>query len=124
MLNIITYSLRDLCIFHADLLLCYLSVKDELGILIFWGGKENFLANFVLIVGQLARQLYESMRKEAACLRIQKDLRMFFARKAYKKLCSSAVSIQTGMRGMAARKELCFRRQTRAAIVIQVKQFY
>lgn len=45
---------------------------------------------------------------------------MYLARKAYKELYSSAVSIQTGMRGMAARNELRFRRQTRAAIVIQV----
>lgn len=45
---------------------------------------------------------------------------MHLARKAYKELCSSAVSIQTGMRGMAARNELRFRRETRAAIVIQV----
>ncbi|KAF8402043.1 hypothetical protein HHK36_012995 [Tetracentron sinense] len=69
--------------------------------------------------GQLARQVYESMRREAACMRIQKDLRMHLARKAYKELCYAAVSIQTGIRGMAARNELRFRRQTKAAIVIQ-----
>lgn len=74
----------------------------------------------VPIVGQLARQVYETMRREASCLRIQRDLRMYFARKAYKDMCTSAVSIQTGMRGMAARNELRFRRQTRAAIIIQV----
>lgn len=61
------------------------------------------------------------MRREAACLRIQKHLRMHFARKAYKSLCSSAVSIQTGIRGMVARNELRFRKQTKAAVVIQVK---
>lgn len=70
--------------------------------------------------GELARRVFESMRREASCLRIQRDLRMHLARKAYKELCSSAVSIQTGMRGMAARNELRFRRETRAAIVIQV----
>lgn len=70
--------------------------------------------------GELARQVYESMRREASCLQIQKDLRMHLARKAYKELCCSAVSIQTGMRGMAARNQLRFRRQTRAAIIIQV----
>lgn len=78
----------------------------------------------MLILGQLARQVYESMRREAACLRIQRDLRMYFARQAYKEFCSSAVSIQTGMRGMVARNELRFRRQTRAAIIIQVKQSF
>lgn len=45
---------------------------------------------------------------------------MHLAKKAYQELCSSAVLIQTGMRGMAARNELRFRWQTRAAIVIQV----
>ncbi|KAL3517759.1 hypothetical protein ACH5RR_020348 [Cinchona calisaya] len=69
--------------------------------------------------GELARQIHESMRREASCLRIQRDVRMHLARKAYRELCSSAVSIQTGMRGMAARNELRFRRQTRAAIIIQ-----
>ncbi|KAL6502932.1 Myosin-6 [Orobanche hederae] len=69
--------------------------------------------------GQLTRHVYESIRKEAASLRIQTELRMYIARKAYKGQCLSAVSIQTGMRGMAARDELRFRRQTRAAIVIQ-----
>uniref|UniRef100_A0A5B6YSU4 Putative Myosin 2 isoform 2 n=1 Tax=Davidia involucrata TaxID=16924 RepID=A0A5B6YSU4_DAVIN len=69
--------------------------------------------------GQLARQVYGGMRREASCLMIQRDLRMHLARKAYKELCYSAVSIQTGMRGMAARNELRFRRQTRAAVIIQ-----
>lgn len=45
---------------------------------------------------------------------------MHLARKVYIELCSSAVSIQTGMRGMTARNELRFRRQTKAAIIIQV----
>ncbi|KAL3531162.1 hypothetical protein ACH5RR_010484 [Cinchona calisaya] len=69
--------------------------------------------------GELARQVYESMRRETSCLRIQRFLRMHLARKAYRELCSSAVSIQSGMRGMAARNELRFRKQTRAAIIIQ-----
>ncbi|KAA8550677.1 hypothetical protein F0562_002361 [Nyssa sinensis] len=69
--------------------------------------------------GQLTRQVYEGMCREASCLRIQRVFRMHLARKAYKELCSSAVSIQKGMRGMAARNELRLRRQTRAAIIIQ-----
>lgn len=76
----------------------------------------------LLILGQLARKVYEGMRREAASLRIQRDLRMHLARKAYKELCSSAVSIQTGIRGMAVRNELRFRRQTRVAMIIQVGQ--
>jgi myosin-5 len=70
--------------------------------------------------GYLARSVYEGMRREAAALKIQRDLRRFLARKAYTELYSAAVSVQAGMRGMVARKELCFRRQTKAAIIIQV----
>ncbi|KAJ0054257.1 hypothetical protein Pint_01627 [Pistacia integerrima] len=73
----------------------------------------------VMTAGQLAREVYESMRREASSLRIQRDFRMYIARKAYKDLFSSASCIQTGMRGMAARNELRFRRQTQAAIIIQ-----
>ncbi|KAE9590987.1 putative IQ motif, EF-hand binding, Dilute domain-containing protein [Lupinus albus] len=69
--------------------------------------------------GQLARQVYEVMRKEASSLMIQACLRMHIVRKTYKELYTSASSIQTSMRGMAARCELRFRRRTRAAIVIQ-----
>jgi hypothetical protein len=46
---------------------------------------------------------------------------MHIARKAYNELYSSAISIQTGMRGMAARCSLRFRKQTSAAIIIQVE---
>ncbi|XP_052196430.1 myosin-6-like [Diospyros lotus] len=59
------------------------------------------------------------MRKEAACLRIQKNARMYLSKKAYKMLISSAVTIQTGMRMLAAHHELHFRKQTKAAILIQ-----
>jgi myosin-5 len=78
----------------------------------------------MLITGQLTRQIYEGMRREASSMMIQRDLRMFLARKAYKELHSSAVSIQTGVRGMAARIELRIRRQTRAAIILQVKDLF
>ncbi|BAT95482.1 hypothetical protein VIGAN_08222100 [Vigna angularis var. angularis] len=69
--------------------------------------------------GQLARQVYEGLRRQASSLMIQRFFRMHVAKKAYKELYSSTVSLQTGMRGMAARSELRFRKQTRAAIVIQ-----
>lgn len=75
---------------------------------------------FVLIAGHLARKLYEGLRKEASSLLIQRNFRMHFARKAYRKLYASVVSIQTGMRVMAACRELNFRRRNNAAIVIQV----
>ncbi|KAE8673849.1 hypothetical protein F3Y22_tig00111769pilonHSYRG00028 [Hibiscus syriacus] len=68
---------------------------------------------------QLARHLYEGMRREAASLTIQKYARRFMKRKAYKNLCFSAVSIQASLRALSARNELRFRKQTVAAIVIQ-----
>ena len=69
--------------------------------------------------GQLARNQYESMRRDAASLIIQKQIRMFLSRNVYKTTYAKTVCIQTGMRGMAARNELRFRKQTQAAIVIQ-----
>ncbi|KAF5194608.1 Myosin [Thalictrum thalictroides] len=69
--------------------------------------------------GQLARQLYDRMRRETACLKIQRYWRMYYSRKKYRTLCSSIVTIQTGMRVMMARNNLRFRRQTRAAVIIQ-----
>lgn len=73
-----------------------------------------------LTTGEVGRHLYQCMRREAACLRIQRDARTFLAKKAYRTLCSSCISIQTGMRGMVARNELQFRKRTQAAIFIQV----
>ncbi|KAH7859230.1 hypothetical protein Vadar_033420 [Vaccinium darrowii] len=69
--------------------------------------------------GQIARSCYDSMKRDAASLRIQKDTRMYLSRKAYKMLCYSSVTIQTGIRGMAARNELRIRKQKWAAILIQ-----
>ncbi|THG02429.1 hypothetical protein TEA_015143 [Camellia sinensis var. sinensis] len=61
--------------------------------------KDNLLGKFTRTLG------------EASCLRIQRDFCMHLARKAYKELCSSAVSIQASMRGMVARDGHRFRRQ-------------
>lgn len=89
-------------------------------------GRKNFILLRLAAIqiqalcrGQVARQHYEDIRKEAASIKIQKYWRMHFARCCYKRLCSSAVAIQAGIHGMIARKELEFRRQTRAAIIIQ-----
>lgn len=70
--------------------------------------------------GQLARNLFECKRREAASLMIQKYARMFIARRDYRILWASAVSIQTPMRRMAARNEFKYRKETKAAILIQV----
>lgn len=68
---------------------------------------------------EVARNRFECLRRETACLKIQKYYCRYLASKAYNNLCFSAVSIQSCMRGMAARNELCFRKQMRAVIVIQ-----
>jgi len=74
--------------------------------------------------GQLARRRYECMRREAASIKLQKDFRMYVSRKAYTTKYASSICIQTGMRGMAARNDLRFRRRTKAAIIIQVSVFF
>lgn len=73
--------------------------------------------------GQLARKLYECMRREDASLRIQKHARAHTARKAYTELRASAIVIQTGLRAMAAHNEFSYRRRTKASIIIQVVAF-
>lgn len=76
----------------------------------------------IFFVGYLGRELYENIRRNAASLRIQKNFRKYIARKAYKGLLSASVTIQTGIRCTAARKELQFRREAKAAVVIQVNE--
>ncbi|KAF8392246.1 hypothetical protein HHK36_022588 [Tetracentron sinense] len=69
--------------------------------------------------GRLACKLYDHMRMEAATMKIQKNLRRYLVRKAYTKLWFSVIVLQTGLRAMAARNEFRFRKQTKAAIIIQ-----
>ncbi|XP_030962700.1 myosin-12-like [Quercus lobata] len=70
---------------------------------------------------QIARKLYEQMRKVAASIRIQKHVRAHTARKFYTKLLASAIVIQTGLRAMAARNEYRYKRRTKAATIIQTQ---
>lgn len=60
------------------------------------------------------------MRREAAAVKIQKIFRQYIARKSYTAVLLSAITLQTGLRAMTARNEFRFRKQTRAAIIIQV----
>lgn len=71
---------------------------------------------------QLARRLYDFMRKEAASIRIQKHERAHAARKSYTKLKAAVIVIQTGMRAMEARNDYRQRRRNKAATTIQVKK--
>ncbi|WOL13269.1 myosin-8-like isoform X2 [Canna indica] len=69
--------------------------------------------------GQLARQIFEIKRRNAAALRIQTYFRMHHAKKSYKEFSYSSITIQASLRGMVARKELHFRRQNKASVIIQ-----
>ena len=79
------------------------------------------LKHLLFTSGNLACKLYEEMRREAAVLTIQKNLRWHFALKSYRALRDSAVILQTGLRAMAARNVFRHKKQTKAAVVIQVK---
>ncbi|KAK2637181.1 hypothetical protein Ddye_031973 [Dipteronia dyeriana] len=68
---------------------------------------------------QLARKLYEDMRREAASIYIQKHVRAHKSRRTYKNLQVAATVIQTGIRALAARNEYRYRRRTKAANKIQ-----
>lgn len=52
-------------------------------------------------------------------MRIQKQARTYICQTAFKKLCVSAICIQTGLRAMAARVEVQYRTRKKAAIIIQ-----
>ncbi|RWW51071.1 hypothetical protein BHE74_00042622 [Ensete ventricosum] len=70
---------------------------------------------------KLAFKLFECMRRENAAIKVQKNLRRYKARKAYRQLKFSVIVLQTGFRFLAARNEFRFKKQTKAATVIQVK---
>ncbi|KAG8481812.1 hypothetical protein CXB51_027190 [Gossypium anomalum] len=69
--------------------------------------------------GNMARKIYDELRREAGALNIQKNLRRHIDRKSYLTMRKSAIILQTGLRSMTARNEFRFRKQTKAAIIIQ-----
>ncbi|XP_076143801.1 unconventional myosin-Va isoform X2 [Alosa pseudoharengus] len=58
----------------------------------------------------------------AACIRIQKTIRCWLARKKYLRMKKAAINIQRHVRGYQARRLVKFMRRTRAAIIIQKYQ--
>ena len=68
----------------------------------------------------MARKLYEQLRREAAALMIQKHFQRYIVQKSYSTSRLSAITLQTGLRAMTARNEFRFRKQTKAAIIVQV----
>ncbi|XP_044485925.1 myosin-17-like isoform X2 [Mangifera indica] len=69
--------------------------------------------------GEMARKLYEQLRREAAALKIQKNFRLYIARTSYLTVRLAVITLQTGLRAMVAHNEFRFRKQTKAAIIIQ-----
>ncbi|XWS16193.1 hypothetical protein CRYUN_Cryun34aG0064100 [Craigia yunnanensis] len=69
--------------------------------------------------GNMARKIYEELRREAGASKIQKNFRLYIDRKSYLTMRRSAITLQTGLRTMTARNEFRFRKQTKAAIIIQ-----
>ncbi|CAF2038781.1 unnamed protein product [Brassica napus] len=66
--------------------------------------------------GQLARHIFEDLRrKEAAALKIQRALRIYLERRSY---IEAVVTVQSGLRGMAARDVLG--RKIKATLAIQI----
>lgn len=77
--------------------------------------------HMVLLVGRLACKLFAHLKRQAAVVKIQKNIRRYQARKRYRKLHLSMLVLQTGLRAMAARRECRLRKRTKAAIYVQVK---
>ncbi|PIN20245.1 Myosin class V heavy chain [Handroanthus impetiginosus] len=71
--------------------------------------------------GILACKLYKTIKREAAAIKVQRNTLRYQARKAYNMLRMSVLVIQTGLRTMDARNKFRFRRQTKAATVIQAR---
>ncbi|XP_078440971.1 myosin-9-like [Wolffia australiana] len=71
--------------------------------------------------GKLACKLYQRMRMDDASIKIQKNLRRYEAKKAYRLLKASALVLQMGLRAISARKSYRIKKQTKAATIIQAK---
>ncbi|KAK9282242.1 hypothetical protein L1049_005156 [Liquidambar formosana] len=69
--------------------------------------------------GKMACKSYEHVKREASAVKIQKYSRRHLARKAYNRIKFSVLVWQTGLRAMAARNELRYRKKIKAAIIIQ-----
>ncbi|KAG6576036.1 Myosin-11, partial [Cucurbita argyrosperma subsp. sororia] len=68
--------------------------------------------------GVLARESYESRRRESAALKIQRNSLAFIARSIHIKTRLAVVVLQAGIRAMVARSEYRRRRQVNAAAIV------
>ncbi|XP_008287954.1 unconventional myosin-Va-like [Stegastes partitus] len=83
--------------------------------------KYQFGKNKIFFrAGQVAYlEKLRSDKLRMACVRIQKTIRCWLARKKYLRMRESAITIQKHVRGHQARCYVQFLRQTKAAIIIQ-----
>ncbi|XP_073327527.1 unconventional myosin-Va-like [Pagrus major] len=95
--------------------------KNLLGKLIEDQDKYQFGKNKIFFrAGQVAyMEKLRSDKLRMACVRIQKTIRCWLARKKYLRMRKSAITIQRHVRGHQARSYVKFLRWTRAAVVIQ-----
>uniref|UniRef100_A0A6Q2ZAG2 Myosin VAb n=1 Tax=Esox lucius TaxID=8010 RepID=A0A6Q2ZAG2_ESOLU len=86
--------------------------------------KYQFGKNKIFFrAGQVAYlEKLRSDRLRKACVRIQKTIRCWLARKRFLRMRRAAVTIQKHARGYLARCRVAFLRRTRAAVVIQKNQ--
>ncbi|MFS7888776.1 putative IQ motif, EF-hand binding, P-loop containing nucleoside triphosphate hydrolase [Helianthus anomalus] len=69
--------------------------------------------------GTLAAKVYEDARKRIVSTKIQSNFRRYTLRSSYIRLGHAVVLIQAGLRAMAARYELRYRRLHKAATTLQ-----
>ncbi|CAB1322612.1 unnamed protein product [Coregonus sp. 'balchen'] len=86
--------------------------------------KYQFGKNKIFFrAGQVAfLEKLRSDKLKAACVRIQKSIRCWLARKRYLRMRRAAITIQRNTRGYQARCLVAFLRRTRAAVIIQKNQ--
>ncbi|XP_068168674.1 unconventional myosin-Va-like isoform X2 [Antennarius striatus] len=95
--------------------------KDLMKKLIKDQDKYQFGKNKIFFrAGQVAYlEKLRSDKLRMACVRIQKTIRCWLARKKYLRMRESAITIQRHVRGHQARSYVTFLRRTRAAVLIQ-----
>lgn len=102
----------------------YLFCMEEVSKYFFVYGLTSHLDNvlaFYVSVGCLARRMYAEKRETLAAIFLQKYVRGWLSRIAYLQLYSSAIVIQSCIRGFSDRQRFLFGKEYRAATLIQVQ---
>ena len=81
------------------------------------------LTDFNFAAGHLSRNNFAVMRDTAAAIIIQKYFRSCFFRHSYMQLHSASILIQSSIRCFSTRQKFLYRKQGKAATVIQVPAY-